>query len=50
MKWDNAVMKQLEVRQTSHPNVTLRYCQVRSKLQYAVKDFVEKRVIFEHEG
>ena len=38
------------MKQTSHPNVTLRYCQVRSKLQYAVKDFVEKRIIFEHEG
>ena len=38
------------MRQTAHSNVTVRYCQARSKLQYAVKDFVEKRVVFEHEG
>ena len=45
-----ATTKQLELENTSHPNVTLRYSQVRSKLQYAVKDFVEKRIVFSHEN
>lgn len=49
MLWDTAMLKQLEVRPTEHANVTLCYSHVRSKLQFAVKDFVEKRITFAHE-
>lgn len=49
LSWDNTSLKKYEMKETSHPNVRLYYSQVRSKLQYAVKDFVEKRIIFCHD-
>ena len=43
------MLRHLEVVKTEHPNVTLWYSQVRSKLQLAMKDFVEKRITFAHD-
>ena len=50
MKWDGDSLANHEVRDTSHKNVKLTHSLFKSKMRFNAKTFVEKRVMFSHEG
>jgi hypothetical protein len=50
MKWDGDSLSNHEVRDTNHKNVKLIHSLFKSKLRFNAKTFVEKQVVFSHEG